>query len=239
MMILNTVLKKLPVISIACLMGLSGVSVAAEDTSVYAGTNYRHMASYSYIGFTHNLTNEFFSEGVLLKAKAGYANYEYTTTTQPRTDGKASSLEFMLGYQLAMQTYLARAFIGLDHEDHSLTPDNIFDKNSGTDTAAKVELELETDPTAPNYGSILASFSAAKDRYRTRIRAGQEYMGVIAGLEAELLGDQEYKENRVGIFVNSKQNVPVMYSAGLGFADPDTYRGDVGTYLTFEVSKVF
>ena len=239
MMILNTVFKKMSVASAACFIGLSGVAVAADDTSIYAGVNHRDQANFSYIGVTHNLTDEYFAEGVLIRAKAGVANYDYSTTLQPKVDGKADMFEFMIGYQKAMQTYLARAFIGLDYEDHTLNPDNLFDKNRGSDQGAKVALEVETDPTTPNYGLVLASYGSAKDRYRVKVRAGQEYFGLIGGVEAVLLGDQAYKENRIGIFVNAKRTAPVMFSVGAGFADPDSYRGDIGAYLTLEVSRMF
>ncbi len=242
-MILNTILKNVSTTAIACVIGFSGAANADEmesdSTIFFAGGDIRESANYSYIGLIHHFSGDILSDGFVIRALAGHANYDYKTTLDEPIDGKADNYELLLGYQKVMDTFSARAYIGLDYEDHELSPDNLFDTNRGADNGIKVQAELETDFASPNYGSLTASYGTAKERYWARVRGGHEFSGVVVGAEAVSLGDQEYAERRLGVFLTVKKLIPVMVSVAAGHADPDTYRGPSGPYLSLEVSKSF
>ena len=243
MMNLNTVKKNISVTAMACFIGLSGVANADEmngiDTIVFAGGDVRESANYAYIGLIHHFSGDILSDGFLVRALAGHSNYDYHTLSDQKIDAKADSYEFMLGYQKVMDTFSARGYVGFESEDHELTPDNLLDKNRGTDTGVKVQVELETDFASLDYGSLVASYGTAKERYWARIRGGHEFSGLVVGPEAVRLGDQEYNENRVGLFLTARNILPAMLSVSAGYAQPDTYRGPSGPYFTLEASRSF
>lgn len=243
MMNLNTVIKNMSVTAMACFIGFSGIAKAAENdlgsSVIFAGIDWRDKSNFSYIGLTHYGSDDIVSDGVLLRAMAGHSNYDYTSTTYPRVDATANSFEFLLGYQKVMNNFLARGFVGVEREDHDLSPDNIYDRNRGVDTGGKVRVELESDFTSPNYASLFASYGTAKNRHWARLRGGREFSGYVIGPEVATLGDQEYNESRLGLFLISRNDLPVMFSISAGMADPDTPRGDSTGYAAFEVSKTF
>ncbi len=240
---LNTVMKSMLVAVMACFMGLSGAASADEmdgnSTIVFAGGDVRESANYAYIGLIHHLSGDILADGLLVRALAGHSNYDYYTSLDQQIDAKADSYEFMLGYQKVMDTFSARGYIGFESEDHKLTPDNLLDKNRGADTGVKVQVELETDFASLDYGSLVASYGTAKERYWARIRGGHDFSGVVVGPEAVRLGDQEYSENRVGLFITTRNILPAMLTVSAGYAEPDTYRAPSGPYFTLEVSRSF
>lgn len=240
---LNTIMKNMSVTAMACFIGFSGISKADEidsDSSViFAGIDWRDKANFSYIGLRHHNSGDILSDGFLLRAMVGHANYEYITEFDPRIDATANSFELMLGYQKVMDNFLARGFIGFDYENHELSPDNTFDDNRGVDIGTKVHIELETDFASPNYASLFASYSTAKNRHWARLRGGHDFSGYVVGPEAITLGDQEYNERRLGLFLTVRKSVPVMLTLTAGMADPDTYRGDSTGYASVEISRTF
>ena len=215
---LNTVMKNISVTAMTCFIGFYGISKADQidsDSSVlFAGIDWRDKANFSYIGLTQHYNGDILSDGFLIRAMVGHSNYEYSTEFDPRIDATANSLELMLGYQKVMDNYLARGFLGLEYEDHELSPDNTFDENRGSDIGAKVRVELETDFASPNYASLFASYGTAKNRYWARIRGGYDFSGYVIGPEAITLGDQEYSERRLGLFmtVRKRPNRRSLYS---------------------------
>jgi len=241
-MILNKTLRNLSIATIACFIGTTGIVNANEmdsnNTIVFTGYDDREDADFAYVGVTHYLNNDMHSDGFVIRALASDSDYEYKTISG-KTDADANSAEVMLGYQKVMESFVARGFIGVDYEDHDLSPDNRFDDNRGDTTGVKAQVELETLFSSANYGSLLTSYSTANDRYFARLRAGHDFSGFVVGPEAIFLGDQEYNEQRIGAFLMVKKAIPVVLTVSAGYADPDTDRGDSSGYFSLEVSKGF
>ena len=242
-MILNTVFKNVSAAAMICTIGLSGVVHADEFQSdnsiVFAGIESRESANFAYVGLIHYFNGDISSDGFIVRALASRANYDYKTVLDEDIDGSADSYELLLGYQKIFDRFSARGYIGLDHENHDLSPDNALDENRGADNGVKVQAEFESDFASPNYGSLVTSYSTAKERYWARLRGGREFSGVVLGAEAVSLGDKEYAERRLGLFLSTRNLIPVAVSAAVGHADPDTYRGPSGPYFTLEVSRTF
>lgn len=244
-MMLKKIRRIISVTAIGCVLASTGVANAAEtgagSTILFAGADAREDTHYPYVGVIHHFSGDILSSGFLVRALAYQADYEYDTTAVPQgnVDGRANGADLMIGYQKVMNTYVARGYIGLDYEDHDLSPDNVFDSNRGSDTGVKVQVELETDYASPKYASLVASYGTAKDRYWARLRGGHDFSGYVIGPEVLFTGDDEYDESRIGAFVIVKKLLPVSLSVSAGYSDSENSRGGGSAYLSFEVSRTF
>jgi hypothetical protein len=224
---------------VAC--SVHNAAYAQQSTVVFAGADVRNQSYYGYIGGVHHFSGDFVSDGFLLRADALYGQYNYRSTAVlgGNVDGKVVSFDAMAGYQKALKGVFLRGFVGLDFEDHDLSPGNPFDSNQGSDVGVKVQGEVETDFHTPYYASFVASYGTAKDRYWTRARGGYNFSGVIVGPEALATGNGESSEQRIGAFVMLTRLGPVWLSASTGYSNMDNNHGGASAYGTFELSTSF
>lgn len=241
-MMLKKIRRIVSATAIACVFASGGLANAAEtgagSTILFAGGDVREKTHYPYVGVIHHFSGDILSSGFLLRAFAYQADYEYSTSTG-NVDGRADGADLMIGYQKVMDSYVARGYIGLDYENHDLSPDNLLDSNRGSDTGTKVQLELETDYASSKYASLIASYGSAKDRYWARLRAGHDFSGYVIGPEVLFTGDDEFDERRIGAFVTVRKILPVSLSVSAGYSDTDNNRGASSAYLNFEISRTF
>jgi len=237
--------RLISVAALGCVVGSTSVANAdqsgAGSTILFAGGDIRENTSYPYVGVIHHFSGDILADGFLVRATAYQANYEYDSAAVVggEVDGRADGADLMIGYQKVMDSFALRGYIGIDYEDHDLSPDNIFDSNRGSDTGVKVQVELETDYASPNYVSLIASHGSAKDRYWARFRAGRDFSGYVVGPEVLFTGDDEYDENRIGAFVTVRKLLPVSLSISAGHSNTDGNRGGNSAYLNFEISRTF
>lgn len=225
-----------------------GVSTAADQdaggtksTVAFAGFDGRDRTYYPYAGLIHHFNGDVLADGFLGRVFGYYSQYSYHTTgvSTGQVDAHAAAFDVMGGYQKVLDDVTLRGFLGLEYEDDHLSPNNPFDTNRGSDVGVKVQGELETNFNSPYYGSLIASFGSAKDRYWTRGRAGYDFESVIVGPEILFTGDQEHDEQRGGAFVTLKDLGPIWVSLSTGFSDTNKNRGGGSPYGTVEISTTF
>lgn len=243
-MISTKIRKILSVTAVCCVISTGGVANAdqsgAGSTVLFAGYDVREKSHYPYAGVVHHFSGDLLSDGFLFRAFVYKADYEYTIeSTNIDVDASADGADVMIGYQKVMDDYAIRGYVGLDYEDHDLSPDNAFDSNRGSDTGIKAQFEYETDYASPKYASFIASYGTAKDRYWGRLRVGREFSGYVIGPEALLTGDDEYDEKRIGAFVTARKFLPVSFSVSAGYSDSGDERADSSAYLNLEISRTF
>lgn len=237
--------KIISLAAMGCVLATTGMANADEtgagSTILFGGWDVREKTDYPYVGVIHHFSGDLLSSGFLVRALVYQADYEYDSAAVAggEVDGRATGGDLMIGYQKVYETYSARGYIGLDYEDHDLSPNNVFDSNRGSDTGVKVQVELETDYALPKYGSLIASYGTAKDRYWARLRGGYDFSGYVVGPEVLLTGDDEYDESRIGVFVTLRKILPVSLTVSAGYSDSDDNRGDSSGYFTFEISRTF
>jgi len=216
-------------------------AAGAKSTVVFAGADAREKNYYPYAGLIHHFNGDITGDGVLLRVFGLYSIYSYTTNAVATgdVDAHATAFDVMVGYQKALQDFTLRGFLGLDYEDHHLSPDNPFDANRGSDTGVKVQGEVETNYGSPYYGSLIGSFGSAKDRYWTRLRGGYNFRSFIVGPEGLLTGDQVHDEQRVGAFIMLTDIGPVLVSFSTGYSHTNENRGGGSPYGSIEISTSF
>jgi hypothetical protein len=223
--------------------GPGAPSVRTYSTVTFAGIDARDQSYYGYAGIIHALNRNLATDGFLFRAMGLYNRYDYSSTAVAggSVDGRMTAFDVLFGYQKFYEGFVGRAYIGLDYERHRLSPDNQLDSNRGSDYGIKVRGELETFYDSPFYGSLLASYGSARERYWVRGRVGQNFQGVIFGPEGVATGNPETDEQRVGIFATFRNPglTPIELSVSGGYSNTNGNRGGGSAYGTLEISAAF
>jgi len=215
------------------------------STVVFGGMDARPQSIYGYGGVVYALNGNLATDGFLLRAMYLYNPYNYSSpaVVGGNVDGVMNAFDVLVGYQKTFMNVTARAYVGLDFEGHNLTPDNPFDSNRGDAFGVHVRAELETAyaSLSPFYGSVLASYGSAKERYWVRGRVGYNFQGFIVGPEGIVTGNPETRDDRVGAFltIRNPNLTPVEISVAGGYSNTNVNRGGAGGYGTLELSLAF
>lgn len=211
------------------------------STVLFAGLDDRQRSYYGYAGIVHAINGNIATDGFLFRAMGLYNPYSYTSAVVAggEVDGKLTAFDVLIGYQKIFPALTARLFVGLDYEGHSLSPDNPLDSNRGHDYGVHVRGEIETPYFSQYYGSVLASYGSAKERYWVRGRAGYNFNGIIIGPEGIGTGNRETEEGRVGAFVTFRNVVPFELSLSGGYSNTRSNRGGASAYGAVELSVAF
>lgn len=226
-----------------CVFGLVG-TVSAGDlgggTVLYAGADAREKAYYSYGGLIHHFSGDILSNGFLVQLQGINSRYDYSTldVTGGNVNGDAALIDAMVGYQMVTKSYALRGYVGLDYENHDLSPENNFDPNHGSHFGTKIQGEFETNYSSPYYVNVMSSYGSARDRYWARARAGYDFSGYVVGPEARFTGDRIYDDQRFGAFLTLRNILPVMATVSAGSSDSGA-RAGVVPYIATELSLTF
>lgn len=220
---------------------VAAVGHAQDNTIGFGGIDGRQKSYYGYLGLRHHLNADITGDGVLLRLFGLYGEYDYQSAAVPGGDVDADvvSGDAMVGYQWVIDNRFLRAYVGLDYEDHDLSPNNQFDSNRGTDLGVKFQGEFETDYLSQYYAGFIGSYGTAKERYWVRARGGYNFGGYILGPEGLLSGDQEYDEQRVGAFLMLTNPGWAGLSLSTGYSDADDDRGGGSWYGALELTTRF
>jgi len=237
------IIWKLSVISllaVACVFGTANAGDMGGGTVVFAGADARERAYFSYGGLIHHFSGDILSNGFLVRVAGFNSRYNYKTpaVSGGTVEADAALIDGMVGYQMVTESYALRGFVGLDYEDHSLSPNNAFDPNQGSHFGSKVQGEFETDFASPYYVNLMSSYGSARDRYWARARAGYDFSGYVVGPEARFTGDRIYDDQRFGAFLTFRNILPVMATVSAGSSDSGD-RAGVVPYIATELSITF
>ncbi len=208
---------------------------------LFGGFDIRTHSYYGYAGGVVALNGNIATDGFLLRGLVLYNPYDYTSTVVAGgvVDGKMTSANAMIGYQKYLQGFVARFYAGAEYEGHRLSPSNPLDSNEGDHYGVHLRGDLETAYLSPVYGSLLASYGSATQRWWVRGRGGYNFNGFIIGPEGILTGNRVTNEQRVGGFVTLRSLAPFELSVAGGYSHTDDTRGGASAYGTLELSIAF
>ena len=161
-------------------------------------------ASYSFQGLIVALNRDLSKDGFLLRLYGSHTDYEYNTTAVPggKVDGDAWQGDAMIGYKISRGHIWAAAYIGVDYQNHDLTPDDTANPVRGSEVGFKVAADLATLRTeTPLYFSLNGQYSTAFDSYWARARVGLNRGHMTFGPEVIALGNDAFDAQRVGGFL--------------------------------------
>lgn len=224
---------------------LAGQAVADDkpvSTALFFGFDIGPSAESIYAGGITAVNGDFAKEGVLLRALGVYAWYDYDATVG-EVDGDLALGDLMIGYQILRPGLRAAAYVGVEYQDHSLSP---FDPNNsvvGSETGFKVATDVTLGGGDPVFLNVLANYSTAFDSYWSRARVGIDLGKVTIGPEAILQGNEAYDAQRAGAFISyliPNTAVELTFSGGGHFDEGGGIFGDEdGGYGAVNIGWVF
>jgi len=137
--------------------------------------------------------------------------------------------------------------VGVDHQNHDLTPNDPANSVRGSETGFKVAADLNREGEH-HLLSVIGNYSTAFDSYWTRGRLGLKHNRLTIGPEAIALGDEGFDAQRVGAFatatlhLNPYSPMDVTVSGGFQFSDDDNgfgSRGGDGGYAAVNFSFAY
>lgn len=214
---------------------------------VYSGSDIAQDSTYFYSGAVVSVNRDLSRSGIVLRGFFGYAAYEYDNAAVAGgvVDGDGPQVDAMLGYMFVRDRGYVAFYVGVDHQDHDLTPADPSNVVRGSETGFKVAGDLAHNG-ARHYVSLLGSYSTAFDTYWTRGRVGLKVNRLTIGPEGIALGNDGFDSQRVGGFamttlhLNPQSPVELTVSGGYQFAD-DTVgsRGASGGYAAINLSFAY
>lgn len=178
------------------------------------------------------LNGDLAREGFAVRLAGTTDSYSYDYRGFPGdVDADAWAIDGMLGYRWVRGDVTSAIFVGAEHQDHDLSPDDPLNPLRGSETGFKVLIELAKLPAphSPFYADLTASYSTAFDTYHVDGRLGWAIGHVVIGPEAWFLGDDADDAQRVGGFLMtdlppllfSNISTQLTISAGYQFSDND------------------
>jgi len=224
--------------------------------AIVSGIDITEGSREGYTGVIGAFNGDLDRSGFLYRILGSYGSYEYDTIfpgpTPVSIDGDYLQGDIMLGYQIVSNGVSAAAYIGVDYQDHDLSPDDPGNPLRGSETGFKVALDIETQryANAPVYAALDGAYSTAFDTYYVLGRLGMNFGKVAIGPEGMLLGDASGDAQRLGAFVLfdisfSPESVGTLsLSGGYQFvdnADDPIGRnyGEEGAYGTLKFTMAF
>jgi hypothetical protein len=179
----------------------------------------------AWTGLFFALNRDFSKDGFVLRLLGSTGSYDYKGVTQT-FDSDYYQGDAMIGYQIVRGGLDIAAYVGVEHLNYDISPDDTFNKLRGSDTGFKAALDFETNGRdgRPFYFLARGSYSTAFDSYFALGRIGYDFGRFTIGPEAWLLGDTSYNAHRIGGFIDFELPIKNIYShisisAGYQFID--------------------
>jgi cellulose biosynthesis protein BcsS len=234
------------VVALAVSVGAMPAAAETKYSSVaFGGVDGGPSFDVVYAGAITALNGDITRDGVLLRALAGYAWYDYVGGVG-HVDGRATVADLMIGYQQVMGNMRVAGFIGLDYQDHRLSPNDPFNHVNGTETGVKVVGDVSSLVGNPLFFNLLGSLSTAFDSYSARLRIGYNFGGsLVIGPEGWVFGNSFGDFQRVGVFLQMDTPIaglPTRFTISGGHEtreNRDALDGPNGFYGSLNIAVVF
>lgn len=222
-------------------------NTVADDTVVFGGIDAKEDSSYLYAGLIHAF-NGFGVDGPALKVFVGAGEFDYDTEASGiypggNVPGSSRAFDLMVGYRKHIGDYQLGVYAGVNSQtiDQELIKSGgtITDTDAvGSDAGLKVEFEVTRNAAQGHYLDVRGNYSNVFDTYWTRGRLGWRAGSVIVGPEVAFLGNDDFDQDRFGVFaiIGGSGNVNVNLSVGQ--ANTDGNGGD-SAYGSFGISTTF
>jgi hypothetical protein len=149
----------------------------------------------------------------------------------------------MIGYQVMRRDLRIAGYVGVEHQDHHLSPFDPTNSVSGGETGFKLAGDITLGNTQPWYFNLMGSYSTAFDSYWSRLRVGYKFGRFTIGPEGLLSGNKNFDAQRLGAFLGMRLEgtpVEVTISGGYHFNDKDgMFASKDGGYASVNIGFAF
>lgn len=176
-----------------------------------------------------------------LAGLGGVYKYERAASaTLPRADieGTLADGAVMVGYEWVMKKATIAAFAGGEIVNNSISPDDPNNTVKGTNGGLRIGVDAYILPTDTTMISGVAYYSTNNSAYYGRLKFGMAFADhLYVGPEVVALGDNFFRQFRVGGHVSGLQFGAIQMGASVGFVT-DKVRG-AGLYGILESRVTF
>jgi hypothetical protein len=138
------------------------------------------------------------------------------------------------GWRFSGERLTVTGFAGLEAQNHRLTPDDLSAGLRGSYFGARAEINVWYQATQTTMASFDGDISSIGSSYNARLAYGWWLLDrFYTGPEAQIFGDPNYKEMRLGVHVTGWKTDFAEWSAGIGYATDSDDRS--GPYLRLGV----
>lgn len=229
----------------------SAASTTSTTQSIvtFSGYDQARDSSYFFQGVQVALNGDIGRDGFMIRAYGSQVDYDYLSGTIP-THGLGRQGELMIGYKASHGNVWGAAFVGVDHQNHKLTPNDPANTVRGSETGFKVTGDLASlRDVGPLYFALSGMYSTAFDSYWARARVGGNIHRITIGPEFVALGNQGFDATRVGGFMtfdlklSPRLPLEVTLYAGHQFVGGNGgatgASGGEGEYVGFSLTSLF
>jgi hypothetical protein len=143
--------------------------------------------------------------GPVLKLMFGGGVYHYRSGALGNADVRGQQLAgaILPGWRFVLNQVTATVFLGVDFQQHRLTPDDLSAGLRGDYVGARMGFELGYQPSAATMVAADVSWSTVGPSYNARIAAGLRVLDTFyLGPEIQAFGaDSNYRQFRAGLHV--------------------------------------
>lgn len=212
------------------------------STSVFFGADAGPAANAFYLGTVIALNGDFGRDGVLARALGVYGTYNYDASVG-HVHGEYSLFDGMVGYQILRPGIRVAGYVGVEHQDHRLSPFDPKNPVVGGEVGFKVAGDVTIGHGQPLFMILTGSYSTAFDTYWSRMRIGYTVDQITFGPEGWLSGKENSEEKRIGAFIGARvagTPIEITLSGGRQFNDKGgIFANKDGAYGSLNVGVSF
>ncbi len=184
-----------------CLLA-APINAQAEKAAGWVGIDFAPDSYYAYVGAVAAISGQDLAsqDGWVLRATAGFGQYDYDTTAVPggNVEGDGSAGDLMIGYAYFFNGGNAKALVGGDVNHNNLDPNDPTSRTDGTEGGVKGMLELNVNAAQNVDLGAMGSYSTSFDTYWSRFTGTYNFGPVKFGPEVLFMGNDSYDQTRIG-----------------------------------------
>jgi hypothetical protein len=170
-------------------------------------------------------------DGFALKVMTGGGQYRYLSGALGNAEvtGRMIAAAILPGWRFRRDRLIVTAFVGLDYQDHRLSPDDPSAGLRGSYLGARAAVEAWYEPTPATMFAADASLSTIGPSYSARAAFGWKlFERIYVGPEVKAFAvDRNYRQFRAGMHVTAVKVGWSEWSAGVGWATDSDHRNSV------------
>lgn len=176
--------------------------------------------------------------GVRVRVDGLIGSYRAETPGSARKLGEQAEVAAMAGYAIVWQEAVLAGFVGLNVRRNEVSQVDTTLPAARTEVGLKTALDLYARPTAGTMVHATGTYSTAFNAYYGRLRFGfASFAGGYVGPELAALGDDYYRQWRVGGHLSGMQFGALQLGVSAGYAHDHVRKG--GLYSTLDLRTGF
>lgn len=223
----------------ALLLACAASSVASADSLFLAGAETSDDGDYVFLAAMAPFRGSTLGNGFVQRYWIEWLRYTYVGGNDRVIEAKSPGLEAAVGYQGSHANGYYGAYAGLYYRDVDLRPDDPAAEVRGKQTRLRLQVEGEQRFAESWRVNAIASYVLGQDAYWVRGRLLRSVKGpLLAGLEAVVHGDPDYKGRQFGVVLTGMQIAPGT-SVGVKLGSTKIEGRDSEPYIGIEFGRAF